>query len=106
MYYIINDTVTGETWKVTQEYLDSKDIILREYIIDHLDASAYEKNEFTIHKYREYQVKWTRQEYGYINMYAKDEQHAREKFEQGDYMDVDLVVRDGGLEIDEVSLLD
>jgi len=52
---------------------------------------------------KEYYIRWNRNDYGYIVIKADSEDQAREKFESGEYEDKDLVVKNGGIEIEDVE---
>lgn len=49
-----------------------------------------------------YRIYWTRSDYGHIDITASTEQEAREKFEQGNYKDVDLYIKGGDMTIDKI----
>lgn len=46
---------------------------------------------------------WSRQDYGRLEIEANTEEEAREKFNQGDYKDADLNIKDGSMEIDSIE---
>lgn len=50
-----------------------------------------------------YRIYWTRSDYGHIDIQASTEQEAREKFEQGNYKDVDLYIKGGEMTIDNTQ---
>jgi len=51
-----------------------------------------------------YKILWSRQDYGNITIKANSPEEAREKFEQGNYKDVDLNIKGGEIVAEEVRL--
>lgn len=52
-----------------------------------------------------YFIRWNRDDYGHIVIEAETEEQARELFETGDWHDKDLVIKNGGIEIEDVEML-
>ena len=49
-------------------------------------------------------VQWNRDDYGYIEIEAKSEQDARDKFDSGQFDDADLCTKGGSIEIERIEL--
>lgn len=50
-----------------------------------------------------YTINWEREDYGHIEISANSIEEAREKFEQGNYKDVDLNIKGGGMNIYDIE---
>lgn len=51
---------------------------------------------------KKYIVRWNRNDYGYIVIEAKSQDDARELFLSGEFDEKDLLIKDGGFDVDSV----
>lgn len=51
-------------------------------------------------KQKLYIVQWNRDDYGHIEILAKSQKEAEEKFMQGNFLDVNLIIDGGNMEIE------
>lgn len=52
-----------------------------------------------------YHIRWNREDYGHITIEAETEEKARELFETGEWEENQLVIKNGGMDIEDVTLI-
>lgn len=82
----------AELQGVLRKYIPKDDTLLREWA-----GIKEQKNMKT------YTIQWNRDDYGYIEIQAKNKKEAEEKFRSGDYEDRDLITRGGSIEFDSIK---